>query len=153
MKSLFFVPFVIFALNGFSQETSSEAFSNNVISGTGGTAAIYFMATINYEHKITETSFVLSKSIYFKAAAGPWGTWGAGGYLAQIGLTFLSGSNNGHFEISAGGAAMYDDYVERTSLVPAGSLGYRFQSPGTGLMFRAGLGFPETLYLGIGFSF
>ncbi len=38
-------------------------------------------------------------------------------------------------------------------LSPVGSLGYRFQKPEGGILFRTGLGYPEGVFIGIGVGF
>ena len=59
-----------------------------------------------------------------------------------------------HFEINAG----TDFFVgignpsERSFLL-SGNIGYRMQKPGAHLIFRMGVGFPECLYMSLGYSF
>ncbi len=65
-------------------------------------------------------------------------------------LNFLaeSGSGFSHFEAAVG--ATLQDYHQT---LPAFSLAYRGQRPGNALMFRAGIGVPEFIFVGLGFSF
>ena len=75
---------------------------------------------------------------------------------------------NKHFETNIGFGYMYINQedsggggyfgggvlAEQFSLItPAGTLGYRYQVPNEGFIFRAGVGFPELVYLSLGVSF
>jgi hypothetical protein len=79
-------------------------------------------------------------------------------------LTALTGTGKHHLEIAAGAALLKDMYSYEIrnpedpasywlSLVPCGSVGYRFQKSGPGFFFKTGLGFPEFLHAGTGVSF
>jgi len=35
----------------------------------------------------------------------------------------------------------------------AGEIGYRYQNPEGGFLFRTGIAWPETVYIGLGFNF
>ncbi len=69
-------------------------------------------------------------------------------------LTGLETEN--HFEINAGISLiseMRGNGKNSNNIGLAVNLGYRYQAPRAGGIFRFGIGFPELVYLGFGFSF
>jgi len=94
-------------------------------------------------------------------------------YLTKIGMGKYSGwASEGSYLIAKGGALIGKSYHrlelaggviwynarftgERRlkDLNPIFNAGWRFQNPNKHLSFRAGLSFPEGIYLGVGFSF
>ena len=73
--------------------------------------------------------------------------WGDSGpfYMARYGI--LIGNKKPHLEVKAGAAIVYNE------LHPSFSIGYRSQKPQSNFIFRTGVGWPETLYVGWGVSF
>lgn len=84
---------------------------------------------------------------------------GAGGILLSTGgpgilgaITMLTGKGNNHFELSAGAFVGYDSYYSDTFVVPSLDLGYRFQKPGSGFIFKAKTGILG-VGIGLGYAF
>ncbi len=94
------------------------------------------------------------------------------GFSFELGMVALIGGNAHNLELNLGAFTVYDSAgymsdLERTDLmgetmpkraeyfipIPSGSVGYRFQKPEGGLMFRIGVGFPEVVYLGVGYYY
>jgi hypothetical protein len=72
------------------------------------------------------------------------------GLILEAGM--LTGRNFSHFE-AALGATYLDNFNNKKYFLPAFSLAYRGQKPGNSFMFRTGVGFPEYIFIGLGFSF
>ena len=71
------------------------------------------------------------------------------GFLFNPNFVFLTGRNKNHFEARLGLTFLDLDNLIRPSYLA----GYRFQKPEGGWSFRTGMGFPETVYVGVGYSF
>jgi len=121
---------------------------------------------LQYERQMFTTASRLVRSVNAGAGGGAWKASSAGGYGIGINLNSLSGPGAHHLEVMIGVIGTYDrsgyqyekdingevqrgDYIH---FLPHGCIGYRYQPPGRGWMFRIGLGFP-TLQLGAGYSF
>ena len=85
------------------------------------------------------------------------------GFTTGLGVIGLAGKGNRHFETSLGLSLNVETKInvddnnyttekEEVFVFPELSLGYRYQKA-NGFMFRAGVGFPHTIYLGAGYSF
>ena len=60
-----------------------------------------------------------------------------------------------HFEAKAGIALGFNRNplrIDDFGLLPSIKAGYRYQAPKKNVLFRTGVGFPEIIYLGLGFS-
>ena len=113
----------------------------------------YNAATIFYDHIITHNGKLAT---FARVGYGGWAKLliGAGTQtFAQGGI--IVGTNKKKFEASAGVAFQNEktDDITKSSTVPAVSLGIRSQKPGKHFVFRAGLGYPEGIYVGLGHSF
>lgn len=73
--------------------------------------------------------------------------------FGQLGA--IIGSNKTRFEIAAGVSYNIDNeaYSNTKSIIPAVSAGITIQNPKKKFRSRAGIGFPEGLYYGLGFTF
>ncbi len=161
--------------NGFSQEVYAGTLDEdgkNVIYGNVGFIPVWFAINGAYERRILKTDNSLLNSLWAKIGAGYWAQFDSGGPLALAGLTALTGTGKNHLEVSLGFVSLHDysdykrdleayrivgnveprrsDYIENNI---AGGIGYRLQNPENGFIFRAGVGFPEAIYVGLGFSF
>ena len=76
-------------------------------------------------------------------------TGGPGGLAA---ITMLTGKGNRHFEINAGAFVGKDFEQDQMYVWPLIDLGYRYQKPEGGLIFKAKLGFLG-LGVGLGYAF
>lgn len=139
----------------YSQDSISYSsvipFKKNSIYGTLG-AGYVFDFTGNYERMIFYPLNRKIQSVGIRLSAGP-GVSVFVSFMQYIStLTVLTGKGNNHFEFGAGAdfiKAKYEDW----QIAPVVNLGYRFQKPGGDYIFRTGTGFPELLYLSVGFCF
>jgi len=67
-------------------------------------------------------------------------------------ITMLTGKGNNHFEINGGAFFGYDNYYEDSFVLPHLDLGYRFQKPNGGFIFKAKAGILG-LGIGLGYAF
>jgi hypothetical protein len=77
------------------------------------------------------------------------GSSGPGGLGA---LTILTGKGNNHFEVNGGAFIGNDSYYSDSFVFPLLDLGYRYQKPAGGFIFRAKAGFLG-IGLGLGYAF
>jgi len=110
---------------------------------------------LNYERLIWAKPGASFPYIWFKIGGGFMAIpMALEGPVVSSTCNLLTGQDNHHFEISIGFGAIFNTYWEREwHGLPAGGLGYRYQNPNTGFLFRAGIGSPEILYMSIGKSF
>ena len=168
---------VLFSLFLFSkthsQSNSSDPLKPNIVYGT------YGLVTINgaYERLIaTPKEKRFFTSYWTKIGYGYWSEpFGGRGNNFSLSATALTGSKNNHFEMNLGASSFFDrlnyDIGVSNSMIivggsgitppksdyrfirPTGAIGYRFQKPGGHFVFRTGIGFPDVVYLSLGFCF
>jgi hypothetical protein len=136
--------------------------SNNVIYvGYNGYIMVGGGATICYERKI-------SKPLWISIAGGNYPNYENYESKADFKLTYLPGKKSSHVEVGLGftcafKSATEDKYIAAygttipgspasTEILPAITLGYRYQKPGAGPVIRFGIGYAE-VYIGVGFRF
>jgi hypothetical protein len=110
---------------------------------------LMFSITFNYEGMLSSNPDKFISSLWLRVGGGAFSSWGDGGTIFLSTLNLLTGKRNSHFELGLGLCGISNPGM----LLPAVSLGYRYFNPGKALFFRAGGGFPEIVYLGIGLSF
>lgn len=149
----------------FSQKQASDTLTHTLAKNVLYASMTGYMMSgsgfsINYDRKIT-------KSL--------WATLGIGGYpiiyngmKLDCKLTAMIGKRNSHLELGLGitiGHSKSKDAIyvpfynlnlpeipATTTIYPAITVGYRYQNPKGGLIFRTGIGFYEA-NIGIGYSF
>jgi hypothetical protein len=147
-----------------SQDSNSDSNINplnkNVISATLGIDPGEFYGTLlgSYEQMIVNFQKSFVNSLWVKVGAGPWVWWSGHGtnYISTISM--LTGRKKVHIETGAGVLFTYNsDFKGFRPLVHnryfAGNIGFRYQKPGGAFAFRTGIGWPEFLYLSIGYCF
>jgi hypothetical protein len=163
-KILFLLLNVLFISAAYSQNneaaTNSPSLKKNVVYGTIG-YGITIVANGNYERKLFEsTEKKLINSIWWKVGYGVWVDFDLDdGSNITTGFTALTGSKKGHIELNFGfthflgeeTTALFASSYQEYSLV--GALGFRYQKPNGGFVFRTGIGYPDSLYLSFGFAF
>ena len=142
----------------------------NIIYANVGTLAFIAAASVNYERQLFSKD---NKDYYYmRVCAGKFATWGGDGPFGTLSLQGVFGSKKSHFEFGIGVGALYNDYEyeegvssanyqnipeptkwDYTTLTPAGSVGYRYQRPNGGFVFRTGVGYPDGVYLSFGAAF
>ena len=139
--------------SALSQEvTNTPAFYKNSLQGTIGFAGVYAAATSNYERILSQPSDKWISATYLRFGIGAYGVWGGSGNYTYLQYGFFTGKKASHFEINAGPNIGFNEDSSEVPIIAA-SAGYRMQKPGKHFMFRTGIGFPESLYFGLGWSF
>lgn len=144
---LFFISFTLYAQNTLEQK---PAIKLNSLSISVGSAFVLHSFSGYYEH-----SFIRLEKIAFTGRTGFIKTYFPTDddtdnlIPAQVGV--ITGKGKNHFEVYMGGMVILDNISNR--IWPSLSLGYRWQSAESNFIFRAGIAFPETQYLGVGLAF
>lgn len=147
--------------------------SENALYGSVGYGLLYATLNINYERYLATSGRNDNLNFYARGAIGVWALWADSGPSYLLGLNSIWSRYNNHLEAMVGAVAMFDrsgyrigvsnakyaspGYTEPTRLgytlfTPAAGVGYRFQRPGGSFIFRTGVGWPEALYLSVGFA-
>lgn len=130
----------------------NEKRNKSCIYGSLGTAFVYSNVSVNIEQQILYNPDKFFSTMSLRIGGGYWSSWGNEGYDIVGTINYLSGSGGNHMEMGFG-MAFSPGYDETYGFIPAAHLGYRFQKPGGWMVFRAGVGVPEALYLSLGVSF
>jgi len=137
----------------FSQENTESApvlFKPNMFHGGLGFGGLIVTATTNYERILTQNFEKSIVATFAKVGIGAYSAWGGDGQYIFAQYGFMTGKKANHFEASAGP----NFTLGGDDLLPvAFNFGYRHQKPGKSFMYRTGIGFPETIYFGMGLSF
>jgi hypothetical protein len=154
-------------------ENHQEAVPRNALQATAGFSGLRGAYSVTYERQIVSFEKNSLTGLWAKGGFGGWGViYSVGGPYQHLSLGILTGRNKGHFELNFGGARMYNktglkrdmsladlrlgpqpikaDYVDFS---PIGAMGYRYQKPSGHFLFRCGVGYPESLYIGFGVGF
>lgn len=145
----------------------------NIIYATGGTLGLWFTANFNYERLVAKTKdrkYLIK--CYAHGSAGAYATWGGSGPTYVTSVKGVLGRKNSHLELGIGIAALvnnyeydysYQNYVRGSEpkpkkldywwILPAATIGYRYQKPGEAFVFRTGVGFPDGVYISFGGAF
>lgn len=144
----------------------------NSIHAIVGFAGVAGSCSINYERMLVAFEKGTLVGLWSKVGVGVAGVWSSGGPYQSVTLGVLTGAKNNHFELNIGGARMvnnigYEDAQRMSAYFAepppsksdfvdfkvAGTVGYRYQKPQGKLLFRCGIGFPETIFVGLGVAF
>ena len=114
---------------------------------------LFSQGVINYERQIFSGKTVS----WYGRLGGGYGGWlepfsaeyGWGGLGA---ITMLTGKKNNHFELNAGGFLGFEDTYNEAFIFPIFNVGYRYQKPEGGFIFRANAGI-ISLGLSFGYAF
>lgn len=120
--------------------------------GTLGTAFVYTNITGNIEQQINYNPDKFFNSMSLRIGGGYWSSWGNESYNILGTINWLSGKNKHHMEMGVG-LAYSPEYDDSFGFLPAAQIGYRYQKPGGLLLFRAGVGSPEAIYVSLGICF
>lgn len=66
---------------------------------------------------------------------------------------WLIGKKSSKLELAAGVAVIIEDMFESIIPTPSFVVGFRFQKNSKRILYRAGVGFPDGIYAGVGFRF
>lgn len=145
----FVVVMLLLATPAKSQNTQLRS---TRIYGTLGTAFVYTNFTGNIEQEFLQRQDKFFTSISLRIGGGYWSSWSNESYNFIGTANWLSGTNNHHLELGTG-IAYSPAYDESLGFLPAAQIGYRYQKPGGVLLFRAGIGVPEAIYVSLGVCF
>lgn len=158
-----------------SAQDSLKIQPKNVFYINAGSFGLWFTASANIERQLFSTDKKFYINYYLRAAGGVFETWGIEGPYGSLSLQAIYGAKNSHLELGIGLGAMYDKANYKISVsnanypysgsspeptkysfvdvVPALLIGYRYQRPQGGFVFRTGVGFPDGVYLSVGLAF
>jgi len=160
LKKLLFLCLCLIMVNSISAQEESlknaeSLISKNAIYGSVGTAGVYFSATGYYERMFLGKNEKAKNAFFARAGYGGVASWGGNGsYLLVQGGILTNAKGKSHFEGALGLVFFSEEvYTDSSNTKPSVSAGYRNQKPGKSFIFRAGAGYPEALYVGVGFSF
>jgi len=138
----------------YSPEKMQASINKNAIYGSIGTAGVYFSASAYYERMFLGNNENAKNSFFARAGYGGVASLGGNGsYLLVQGGILTNAKGKSHFEGALGVVVFSDDVYDDSNVKPSVSAGYRNQKPGRSFIFRAGAGYPETIYVGVGFGF
>ncbi len=148
--NLFMIQFSLLAQSDISNRYENR--HKSCIYGSLGTAFVYSNISGNIEQEISYNPDKFFSTMSLRIGGGYWSSWGNEGYDITGTVNYLSGSGGNHMEMGFG-IAFSPGYDETYGFLPAVHAGYRYQKPGEFLVFRAGVGVPDTLYLSLGVCF
>ena len=156
MRSFFILIILVLAgsILNFSHAQSDQEPSKaarNILHAYIGFDEYFF----NYERNIS-----LKSNINVRAGFGESDGYDVTGGCFNLALVKLFGKHKSHLELSGGFKYQLkksnDPWIEPSNLNPIDPdifLGYRYQKPMDGFVFRAGVNYPSLFNLGIGVSF
>ena len=161
MKKIFITTALIIVFNSLVQaqaerKDSLKADLNknslNLSLGPGGIIILLVPAHVSYERLFQGKVFGSRNSTIVDFGVGGASHWeGVSPFIiSRFGI--LTGSGRRHFEAKVGACFFFAGDMQNM-LLPSGSIGYRKQKPGGHFIFRTGIGFPDALYVSLGFSF
>lgn len=136
---------IITAQDSMTDSTTLKIFNNAIHGSVGSLLGFYSDVNIYYERNFHKNSNKSSITTFIKAGfGGLYSPWGAQASYIHGQYGILTGAERKHhFEASG----------ENIETLWSGSLGYRMQKPGGRFLLRAGAGWPEAMYLGLGIGF
>ncbi|MGC6433548.1 MAG: hypothetical protein ACON4M_05080 [Crocinitomicaceae bacterium] len=147
-----------FMLNIYSQKEfyTPIDLNNNSMYVNAGSLLLYNTLNVNYEHMIKQHLLNTNISSFAKVGVGIFEVWGGSGGYSMVQMGLLTGENKHHLELSAGLSLNIPRFGwgdEPIGYPFATNFGWRIQKPDKNSIFRLGIGLPEGVYCGLGFSF
>ena len=136
-------------------ESSSANFKKNVVYATFGFLpnAIF---NFNYERQLIHPGKEPVSSINLRLGYGVEGNLDGSEKLVLLSSNFIFGSGSGHLETDIGAAYLFNivkyNNDKKAGITPVINLGYRFQKKNGHFVFRTGIGWPDCIYLSLGFA-
>lgn len=178
MKRITFLLLVLLIFTSYctiaNEQDSIKTQPKNIIYVNAGTVIVYSAFSFNAERQLFATDKKYYINYYLKASAGGWAWWMqlGGGAYGSLSLQGVFGPKTSHLELGLGLGVLYDkqgynyavsdaNYFREplpsrgdfTTWAPAFSVGYRYQKPTGGFIYRVGAGFPDCIYISLGFAF
>ena len=141
----------IISVNMKAQDSTSDPVPLNYINAYVGMIEY----NINYERNIAQRSKSFSN---VRLGFGHASLWDAGeGEYINAAFIHLIGKKNSHLEMDLGIRYMVSNSISdpkfSQTLIPDIFLGYRYERPSAGLIFRTGFSYPTFINLGVGYKF
>ena len=136
------------AAQEFNDQGSLDHAKKISIHGSVGSLGLYFSATGKLEFLFYSTQNK-KLTLFARGGFGGFATYGDQGTYLLIEPGLLIGAKNSHLEFSTG-LNIYLNDGEFVNFPLSGTLGYRYQKWDGKLLFRAGIAWPEGVYLGLG---
>lgn len=158
-KTIYSVLMLLFTvLYTKGQDTPASIKNLNIVSVDVGSWIIGGSANFGYER------IVLPRQAGYysiKGSYGKWDFWDEKGDFLTITANFIKGKGNNHFEANLGTAVLLHAYSknsllntqEHVKFLPDVFCGYCFRKPAGHVVFKAGIGFPSIVSMGIGAAF
>jgi hypothetical protein len=152
-KLLLVITILTFALNLNAQSNDTNELSKNSVYldtglGYGGQVSINYERQIYSGEKLTWFGRVGAGAAY-KWKSNDDISLGPGGLAA---ITMLTGKRNNHFELNAGTFIVSDSDDNNSGVSPLLDVGYRYQKPNGGFVFKAKIGILG-IGIGLGYAF
>lgn len=150
IKGWLLVLFSFIALNAANCQVASEVLLSKTVVYADAGGHFGAQVSANVEFKMADGQKV---TWYGRGGAGFAGvimTTGGPGVLG--GVTMLTGKQNNHFELNAGAFVGQDLELDQMFAFPLVDLGYRYQKPEGGFVFKAKLGILG-IGIGLGYAF
>jgi hypothetical protein len=136
---------------------------------------LWFTANGNYNRLLKVKDRKWYGRYYLHFGFGTFASWGGIGTSTNLSLQWLGGRKKSHLELGLGLVSLFDKegydigksnanspysaYAPEPSrsdyrdIAPSATIGYWYQKPGKGFVFRTGVAFPDGVYLSVGFAF
>ena len=130
-----------------------ETYNKHTVYGNIGWAFVIANISMNYEYRFFEKPESFVNSLSIKASGGVWAVMLVNGRFISVSAIALSGG----LEYGVGIAKL--DNMEspigfaNSYYLPTANIGYRYEPPKDGVVFRVGLNFPQGVYMSLGYKF
>ncbi len=152
--ALYLIGFGVHAQTDSTRSKESPLNKNSFYLGLGAGTEFYFTGTFTYERLLWQRKKAVHFAIGANIGYSYYAVWGIGGSVISANLLLLTGANKSHIEISGGANFILNGDLEGYGPYKfSTSVGYRFQKPEGGFLFRIGTGWPEVGYIGLGHNF
>ena len=128
-------------------------YNKHTVYGNIGWAFVIANISMNYEYRFFEKPESFVNSLSIKASGGIWAVMMMNGRFISVSAVALSGG----LEYGVGIAKL--DNMEspigfaNNYYLPTANIGYRYEPPKDGVVFRVGLNFPQGVYMSLGYKF
>lgn len=148
LRVILILGFAVLGFSARSQEPLKTHHDINVYAGI-------FEVNVNYEGAV-RYGYNSYDKVRVGVGYGEFLTAGEGWYL-NAAFVHLLGRNESHLEFNVGGKIMLTNSIEDPSfseaLVPDIYIGYRYEKPTSGIVFRIGVNYPTLVNIGVGYNF
>ena len=127
---------------------------NSFYISAGAALDFYLVGTLAYERIFWQNTKDFHVAIGGQVGYSHYEVWGIGGSIINVNLLVLIGEGKHHLDFLGGANFFLDgDLKDYGPYVLSIDIGYRYQKPIGGFIFRIGTGWPEVFYIGLGYNF